>query len=203
VIDAYRSGPPRVLVAAKVLLAALLVIGALFPDVGGFAGKGMAFRLPVFLAPALVVPVLWYRRGGAYPVALDVALTVPFLLDTAANAVGLFDSVDVTDDVLHFVNWAVLVGGVTATWAARVPVPNLRWLLFMAGTGFGALAIIGWEAVEYGVMKAGVGGLSLTYADTLGDLALSSLGGALGAALVLRAGVVTGAASSQLELLEP
>jgi hypothetical protein len=153
VIHAYRPRPPRALVAAKVLLAALLVIGALFPDVGGFAGKGMAFRLPVFLAPALVVPVLWHRRGGAYPVALDVALTVPFLLDTAANAFGLFDSVDVTDDVLHFVNWAVLVGGVTATWAARVPVPSLRWLLFMAGTGFGALAIIGWEAAEYGVMR--------------------------------------------------
>ena len=67
-----------------------------------------------------------------------------------------------------------------------MPLPDLRWLLFIAGTGFGAMAIIGWEVAEYFVMKAGVGGLSLTYADTLGDLVLSTIGGALGAALVLR-----------------
>lgn len=182
-MNAERTGPPRVLVAAKVLLAALLVVGAVFPDVGGFAGKGMVFRLPIFLAPALVVPALWLRRGGRYPAALDMALTVPFLLDTAANAVGLFDSVDATDDVLHFVNWAVLVGGITATWATGSAGHAPRWLLFMAGTGFGSMAIIGWEVAEYGVMKAGVGGLSLTYGDTLGDLLLSSFGGALGAAL--------------------
>jgi hypothetical protein len=34
---------------------------------------------------------------------------------------------------------------------------------------------------EYAVMRAGVGGLSLTYGDTLGDLVLSTTGGAIGA----------------------
>jgi hypothetical protein len=165
-----------------VLLAALLLCGALFPSVGGFEGKGMAFRLPIFLAPALIVPVLWWRRGGVYPVALDVALTVPFLLDTAANAVGLYDHFDPTDDVLHFVNWFVLVGGVAvtvrfATAAANPP----RWLVWTAAAGFGAAAIIVWEAAEYAVMRAGVGGLSLTYGDTIGDLLLSTGGGAIGA----------------------
>ena len=63
---AFGPRPPRWLVASKVVLAALLVVGALFPQVGGFAGKGVAYRLPI---------------------------------DTAANAIGLYDHVDTTDDV--------------------------------------------------------------------------------------------------------
>ena len=178
--------PPAWLLAAKGLLAVLLLTGALFPDLGGFAGKGMAYRLPIFLAPALVVPVRWLLRRGPYPAALDAALTLPFLFDTAANAVGLYDHIGVTDDVLHLLNWTVLVGGVTATWAAAASDAVPRWLLVMAGAGFGAVAIIGWEVAEYGVMQAGVGGLSLTYADTLGDLVLSTAGGAVGALLAVR-----------------
>jgi hypothetical protein len=176
-------------VAAKALLAALLVVGAAFPDVGGFAGKGMLVRLPLFLLPSLVVPGLWLRRHGAqaYAVALDAALTVPFLLDTAANGVGLYDHVDVTDDVLHVVNWVVLMGGITAhivgTAAGARSAPAITW---MAGAGLGAVLIIGWEVAEYGVMQLGVSDLRLTYGDTLGDLVGSTLGGAIGAAWAVR-----------------
>lgn len=174
--------PPPAIVGAKALLAGLLVCGALFPHLGGFEGKGMAFRLPIFLAPALVAPAIWWRRRGAYPVALDVALTVPFLLDTAANAVGLYDHFDPTDDVLHFVNWFVLVGGIAVTlWLSTERSMPPRWLVWTAASGIGAAAIIVWEAGEYAVMRAGVGGLSLTYGDTIGDLLLSSGGGAIGA----------------------
>jgi len=185
-VQATAPRPPRWLIACKVLLAGLLLTGAVFPDLGGFAGKGMAFRLPVFLAPALVVPVVWWRRRGPYPVALDAALTLPFLFDTAANAVGLYDNLDATDDILHFVNWVVLAGGVTANWIARLDRPTPPWLVVMAGAGFGAIAIIFWEVAEYLVMRSGVGGLDLTYADTLADLVLSTAGGALGSLLALR-----------------
>lgn len=177
--------PPRGLIAAKVLLAVLLVVGTVTPEVGGFEGKGMAFRLPVFLAPALIVPILWWRRRGPYLAALDAALTLPFLIDIAANAFGLYDSVDATDDVLHALNWMVLVGGITATLAART-AGTPRWMQVLAGTGIGAIAIIGWEIAEYAVMQAGVGGLTLTYGDTLADLALSTAGGAVGALLSFR-----------------
>jgi len=183
----FPSRPPRWLVAAKIVLAALLVCGALFPSVGGFAGKGMAYRLPIFLLPSLVVPARWWRLRGTYAVALDVALTVPFLLDTAANAVGLYDHFEPTDDVLHFLNWFVLVGGVAITFAASSSAVRApRWLLWSAAAGFGAAAIIVWEAAEYSIMRAGVGGLSLTYGDTIGDLLLSTAGGALGSWLALR-----------------
>lgn len=172
-------------VGSKVLLALLLIVGALFPSVGGFAGKGMAYRLPIFLAPALVVPLWWRRRRGRYPFALDMALTIPFLLDTAGNAVGFYDHWARTDDVLHFVNWVALVGGVTVQFTRMAPdAPG--WLLWLAGFGLGAVCIIGWEVAEYLVMRAGVGGLSLTYADTLGDLVLSTAGGGLGAYFAVR-----------------
>jgi hypothetical protein len=193
-VRAVTVSAPRWLVGAKVVLAALLVVGAVFPGVGGFEGKGMAFRLPIFLAPALAVPLARWRRRGPYPAALDAALTLPFLFDTAANAVGLYDAFEPTDDVLHALNWFVLVGGVTAWIAARLvarpagsPAESTpRWLLTTAGAGIGAMAIIGWEVAEYAVMEAGVGGLSLTYGDTLGDLVLSTVGGAIGAAAALR-----------------
>jgi len=176
------SRPPRWVLASKALLAALLTCGALFPQVGGFEGKGMEYRLPIFLAPALVVPVCWLRRRTTYPVALDAALTLPFLFDTAANAFGLYDQFDRTDDVLHFVNWFVLVGGIAVTLTIKVaPMRTPPWLVWLAAAGIGAAAAICWEVAEYAVMRAGVGGLSLTYSDTLGDLVLSTTGGASGA----------------------
>lgn len=172
------------LVALKVLLAGLLLTGALFPDLGGFAGKGMAFRLPIFLAPALIVPIRWLL-GRPWNVGLDVALTAPFLLDTLGNAVGLYDHWNPTDDVLHFVNWVFLIWGFTT--AIRPGHERTRALLWTAGTGIGSMAIIGWEIAEYAVMKAGTVGLNLTYGDTLGDLFLSTCGGALGALLAVNA----------------
>lgn len=182
---------PRWVLGLKVVLAGLLLCGALFPTVGGFEGKGMAFRLPLFLAPALIVPIHHAVRRRTepqrtYPWALDAGLTIPFLLDTLGNAVGLYDSVDGTDDVLHFANWFFLMGGITTTigFVATRTTTSPRWLIWLAGTGAGGLAIIGWEIGEYAVMKAGVGNLSLTYGDTLFDLALSSAGGALGAWMV-------------------
>lgn len=181
-----RSTPPRWLIACKVLLAALLLCGALFPSVGGFEGKGMAFRLPLFLAPALIVPLWWRRRTDPYPIALDAALTLPFLFDTAANALGLYDHFDRTDDVLHFLNWFVLVGGIALTFAANPRASGCpRWLLWLAASGAGAIMAIAWEAAEYAIMRAGVGGLDLTYGDTITDLLLSTSGGALGAWLAI------------------
>jgi hypothetical protein len=177
---------PRWLIASKVLLAALLVTGALFPHVGGFEGKGMLFRLPIFLAPSLIIPIR-YWRGKSYLIVLDVGLTLPFLLDTAANAFGIYDSFNRTDDVLHFVNWFILFGAITATIAAgesgrRTPM----WIACIAGTGIGAMGAIGWEVAEYMAMQSGVGHLSLTYRDTLSDLVLSTVGGGVGSYIALR-----------------
>jgi hypothetical protein len=186
--DVIVPAPPRWLVAAKIALIGLLAVGAAFPDLGGFAGKGMGFRLLAFSVPALAVPaVVAWRRPAAYPAALDAGLTLPFLIDTAANAVGLYDSWGPTDDVLHLVNWIVLLAGVTAHLAASpVGAGATRALLWTSGFGLGAASIVGWEAAEWVVMQAGVAGLDLTYDDTIGDLLLSTAGGGVGAVIALR-----------------
>lgn len=182
-----RTAPPRWLIGCKVALAALLLLGAAAPGVGGFAGKGMIYRLPLFLAPGVAVTLSWWRRGGRYPVALDAALTLPFFLDTVANAVGVYDQVPHTDDALHFVNWFILIAGIThALAASRGGRQAAAWLIWIAGFGLGASIAIAWEAAEYLVMRAGVGGLSLTYGDTISDLVISTTGGAFGAWSALR-----------------
>ena len=173
-----------VLLGAKVLLVGLMVIGSVAPHVGGFAGKGIVYRLPVYLIPALVVPVRWLR-DKPWNAALDVGLTAPFLLDTLGNLFGLFDRWSSFDNVLHFLNWFVLVWGITMALNVRPTRRSDSGLVWISGTGIGALAAIGWEIAEYSIMKAGVGNLHLTYADTLGDLAAGSIGGALGAWLAV------------------
>jgi hypothetical protein len=163
-------------------LALLLITGAFFPEVGGFAGKGMGFRLPLFLAPSFVVPLIAWRTGK-WNVPVDVALTIPFLLDTLGNAFGFFDDYGITDDVLHVVNWIVLCWGLASALAERNP--HDRALVMIAGAGIGAMASIGWETAEYLIMRNGVIGMHLTYGDTIGDLVASSSGGALGTAIAV------------------
>lgn len=180
-----RGRGGRVVVACQVLLLALLTVGAVWPH-GPFEGKGMVYRLPLFAAPGWIVWWRWRRRqqrdDRPYPVALGAAMTVPFLLDTLGNALGLFDHVGHFDDVLHFINWAVLCAGVTlALGRGRSGAAVTTGLLVLLGTGFGAIAIVCWEALEYAIMRAGVGGLNLTYGDTIMDLVLSTVGGAVGA----------------------
>jgi hypothetical protein len=79
----------------------------------------------------------------------------------------------------------VLVWGITMALNAKPTRRNDSRLVWVAGTGIGALAAIGWEIAEYRIMQAGVGNLHLTSADTLGDLAAGSVGGALGAWLAV------------------
>ena len=59
----------------------------------------------------------------------------------------------------------------------------------LLGYGFGALAIVWWELLEWLVSEDGIGGaggLALTYGDTIGDLLLSSTGGLVGSLLAVR-----------------
>ena len=60
-----------------------------------------------------------------------------------------------------------------------------RGLVWIAGTGIGAIAAIDWEIAEYNIMQAGAGNLHLTYVNTLGDLAAGTIGGAIGAWLAI------------------
>ena len=123
---------------------------------------------------------MWVLRGrrGRYPYLADALLVVPFGLDLLGNLVTLFDTVEQFDDVLHFVNWTFLVAALALFVA---PAGLARWNLVLMGSGFGALAIVAWEGVEWIIQEMGTTGLQLTYDDTVGDLVLSTAGGMLGA----------------------
>lgn len=175
-------------IANYVIKAALIlsfVIAIFFPpDV--VEGKGMGFRAPLFLAPAVLVPLIAKTRGWKpYPHTADALLSAPFLLDTLGNLLGFYDEYLVTDDVLHTVNWVLLVG---AFHAFRFRNVFDRRDAVLLGYGFGALLIVLWELLEWAVSEDGFGGagnLALTYEDTIGDLFLSSTGGLIGSLLAI------------------
>ncbi len=174
----------RVLWSVRAALVVAIGVTVSFPSWEQFEGKGMLFRAPFYLLPLVVVPVIWRLRGrpAPYPYAVDALVVAPFLLDTCGNIFGFYNNYDVTDDVLHFLNWLLLIAGVTLA-LARSGLG--RWNAWTTAYGIGGLAIIWWEFAEYIVQEAGTAGLGLTYGDTIGDLLLSSTGGGVGAALVV------------------
>ncbi len=144
----------------------------------------MAGRALTYPISALLVPVVWWivgrRRGRApaYPYALDVLLVMPFLIDTAGNALDLYDRIDWWDDFNHFLNWAILVAGF-GQLLLRLPVGKLS----TAGlaVGFGSVTAVIWEFAEYFTFVRNSPELETAYTDTLGDLALGLTGSVLAA----------------------
>jgi hypothetical protein len=166
--------------AALAIAFAIVLIAR--PDV--VEGKNMAARAPLFLGPAVVVPILArVRRWQPYPHLADALLSTPFLLDTLGNLLGFYDRYKVTDDVLHFVNWVFLVMAFHAFRYRNVRDHRDSVLL---GASFGSLMIVVWEAFEWLISDVGPlagdvpDALSLSYGDTIGDLVISSGGGLVG-----------------------
>ena len=187
VLDVDRSSITRwVNVAVKVALVASFAVAiGLSPDT--VDGKAMGFRAPLFLAPVVIVPIAARARGWEpYPHTADALLAAPFLVDTLGNLFGVYDEFPQTDDVLHALNWVLLVG---AFHAFRFRNVDDRRDAVLLGYGFGAITIVWWEIMEWAVSEdgfGGAGGLSLTYEDTIGDLLLSSTGGLIGSLIAVR-----------------
>ncbi len=169
--------------AMKAAIVVAFVIAIAVP-LGHLEGKAMGFRAPLFVGSAVVVPVIEHFRRtptDPYPHLADGLVVAPFLVDTLANLFGIYDSFAATDDVLHCINWILLV---SAYQAFRFRRTNVTADAIMIGAGFGALAIVGWEIMEWAVDETGAGGgLGLTYDDTIGDLTLSTSGGIIGATI--------------------
>ena len=165
-------------VAAKVASIGLLLFGA-FSGLQQFEGKAFVWRLATYPVAALVVPLVWTLRGRqpSYPYAADVLLTLPFLIDTAGNALDLYDMIEWWDDANHLVNWALLSGAVGVACRDRFG----PWTVFSLVVGFGATAAILWEIAEYFAFIRNSPELATAYSDTLGDLALGLAGSSLAA----------------------
>lgn len=157
---------------------------ALFVPMEHLAGKGMTIRAPLFILGSFIIYIVsLFKKWEKYPHASDFFLTIPFLLDTLGNLFGLFDSITIFDDVIHLVNWIFIV---MAYQSFRFQKVKDNRDSIMLGFGFGTILIVFWEIAEWMISVDGFGvlnSLHLSYADTIGDLALSSIGGLIGAYL--------------------
>jgi hypothetical protein len=184
-----RFDPPAVLwldLVSKLALVALLVFAVVRDDLPQFQGKAMAGRALTYPLSTLLVPIVFalvWRSGrrAAYPYGLDITLGLPFLIDTAGNALNLYDTVAWWDDLNHFVNWGILAVGFGFFLLMR-PVGKLS----TAGltVGFGAVTAIAWELAEYVTFVRHSPELQTAYTDTLGDLGLGLLGSIVAAVLI-------------------
>lgn len=174
--------------AMKAALLATLVVALTVP-LEHLESRVMAVRLPLFMLVAAAVPLAWrWRRFSPYPAAADTLLVAPLLVDTVANIAGFYDSFAFTDDVVHGLSGMLVVLAFHA-WRFRQLSDGggSRWDYWLLGAGVGALAIVGWEVLEWAAVEAGFDfGAPLTYGDTVGDLALSTAGGMLGSWLGVR-----------------
>ncbi|GAB3684074.1 hypothetical protein [Angustibacter aerolatus] len=169
----------------RALTLALLVLGATHPDWHQFAGKAMAARAVAYPLAMLALPVGWWltRRGRTpYPAVQDLLLTLPFLVDTAGNALDLYDGITWFDDACHFLNWALLLGAVAITLPARLG----GWARLGLTVGLGSTTALVWELGEYVTFLRDSPELATAYTDTLGDMTLGTLGSLLAGLVVLR-----------------
>jgi hypothetical protein len=171
-----------------VVLAATVVqlaVGTFARDLQQFEGKAFGARLVAYPVMMLVVPAIWLaaHRGerDRPPWGAFTLVMTPFLVDVTGNTLDLYDSVVWWDDANHFVNWALLCGGLGLLLLHDLRLPWARVLLV---TGLGAVLAIAWELGEwYTFIRHGTE-LATAYQDTLGDEALGTLG-ALVAGLAL------------------
>ena len=174
-----RTSPWLIIdIALKAVLAGLLLYAVLVPNSPQFEGKAMAGRAATYPLAALIVPALWWLRWHTrpYPVAVDILIVLPFLIDTVGNALDLYDSVSWWDDANHFVNWALLTSGALL---ALQGVALGAWNRFALGSGFGAITAILWELLEFVMFIKDSPERATAYTDTLGDLGLGLAGATL------------------------
>ncbi|HET6299081.1 MAG TPA: hypothetical protein VFG33_37275 [Kribbella sp.] len=177
-----------VALGAKAVLFMLLLSALIWPDLSGIKGKASTARLIVYPVGAMVLPLWWWAYGRTrsrlherFPWPADLLITLPWLIDLIGNRLNLFDTISWWDDAMHFILWGLLTAGVLI---AFVPRTLSRGITTFVALGFGATAAVIWELGEYYAFVRHSEELQTAYTDTLGDLALGTLG-ALLAALIL------------------
>ncbi len=180
-----RAAPPLVLA----LTVSQLAVAQWVPGIERFEGKAFGARLLLYPVLMLAVPAAWWwaaRRGSAaagrtVPYGAFTLVMLPFLVDVTGNSLDLYDAVVWWDDLNHLVNWMLLTAGLGLLLGPSV---RPRWALVLMVTGLGALLAVAWELGEWFTFIRHGTELGDAYSDTLGDLALGTLG-SLVAALVV------------------
>ncbi len=183
-----RLHTPWVPAGILVLTVLQLAVAQWWPGIERFADKAFGARLVAYPLLMLVVPLAWWvvrrRRGSTTspPYGAFSLVMLPFLVDVTGNSLDLYDSVVWWDDLNHFVNWLLLLTGIGLLVAGNVRPP---WAVVAVVTGLGAVLAVAWELGEWLTFIRQGTELATAYEDTLGDLALGTLG-ALVAGFVVR-----------------
>jgi hypothetical protein len=169
--------------ATKAALIGLALDALLNSESPRYSGKAMKVRALGYAGGMLLVPVFWRLRGRPvpYPRELDLAVTLPLLLDAGGNAVGIYQRKHV-DDLVHFADGALLAAVVGALASPRT---KTSWEAAAAATATATAAAGAWEVAEWTAMKLGARGMDLTYDDSMTDLAESTAGAVLGGLITL------------------
>jgi hypothetical protein len=188
--SASRRSPRReralsaAIVAAKAATIGLALDALIHVNSPRLRGKAIRTRALGYTAGLFVVPIVWRMLPNRerYPRGLDLAVTIPLLLDAAGNALGLYEAAHI-DDVVHFANAAIMSGVAGSLFAPHV---DERWQAAVAGASVAVVGEVAWELAEFGAWKfLGADGMNLTYTDTMEDIAESWLGAAVGGLFTL------------------
>ena len=171
------------LAAMKATIVAVAVDAVIHHEQPRYRGKAMRTRAIGYVGTLCVVPLAWRMLPdrGRYPRGLDLAVSLPLLLDALGNARGVYMRAHV-DDVVHLANGAIVAGVAGAVLAPRV---DERWQAALAGAGVGVVAQTGWEIMEYVAFRLGARGMDLSYNDTMDDMIESALGAVIGGLFTL------------------
>lgn len=180
----FRYLLPALNILVKIVNIALILLAVVEPDLPQFEGKAMGARLILYPLATLAVPIIWLIAGrrSPYPHLVDILVVLPFLNDTAGNALNLYNTTESFDRFAHWFSWALL----TTAFGSAVSVTRItRINVFTLAVGFGVTTTVLWEIAEFVLMQLGNSGLQLTYSDTMDDLILSTLGSFVGSLLVV------------------
>jgi len=184
-------------VTAKLVLVWMLANALIDPDTANLRDKGAEARAVAYPLLAFTVPaiwLLWWKERASFPWAADLMVTVTCFTDILGNRMDLYDTVWWFDDWMHFMNTGLIAGAVVLLTLHRSST-LLRCL--ERALAVGATSAILWELGEYWAFIRGGTEREFAYTDTLGDLALGTLGSALTAAAIVllwRRGLLVGAA---------
>ncbi len=174
----------------KVSLVGLLVHAVYFSDLPQYKNKAIALRVVFYPLTALATYTIWRianknsAKKSEYPHIVDVCLTFVVAFDLLGNTLALYDKITWWDDIMHLllsIPW-VLVAGFMLRGQKVAP-----WVLFGLVVAYGSTSHIVWELLEYLSFVRSNPTESLTaYRDTMGDLALSTIGTFTGAYITVK-----------------
>jgi len=186
-----RAATPTVAKSANVFakgaLVLMLVFAVLYPDQANLRDKAAGMRAVAYPLISFTVPLLWWtlwRDRMSFPWLPDLLITITCFSDILGNRMDLYDTVVWFDDWMHFMNTGLLAAAfILLTLPRHVGLGRV----LERGLAFGATAAIAWELAEFFAFLSKSTEREFAYADTLGDLALGTVGAVLAALVIHRA----------------